>query len=60
VTRFVMVGVAVNQIIFFTEAAILLIRADIGLKPLDLLLIYIVRVLVSLPILALLGHLIVG
>ncbi|BAN48174.1 YjiH family protein [Metapseudomonas resinovorans] len=60
VTRFVMVGVAVNQIIFFTEAAILLIRADIGLKPLDLLMIYVVRVLVSLPILALFGHLIVG
>lgn len=60
VTRFVMVGVAVNQIIFFTEAAILLIRADIGLKLRDLLMIYVLRVLVSLPILALLGHLIVG
>ncbi|MBT8769218.1 YjiH family protein [Pseudomonas boanensis] len=60
VTRFVMVGVAVNQIIFFTEAAILLIRANIGLKLHDLLLIYVLRVLVSLPILAFLGHMIVG
>ncbi|MDT4874547.1 hypothetical protein FQZ97_1098540 [compost metagenome] len=55
-----MVGVAVNQIIFFTEAAILLVRADIGLKLRDLLLIYVARVLVSLPILALLGHLMLG
>ncbi|OWJ89654.1 arginine uptake transporter [Pseudomonas sp. A46] len=60
VTRFVMVGVAVNQIIFFTEAAILLLRANIGLRLRDLLMIYVVRVLVSLPILALLAHLIVG
>ncbi|MNN92851.1 hypothetical protein D3C81_2111980 [compost metagenome] len=51
---------AVNQIIFFTEAAILLIRADIGLKLRDLLMIYVLRVLVSLPILALLAHLMVG
>ncbi|MFJ4067750.1 YjiH family protein [Pseudomonas sp. NPDC089996] len=60
VTRFVMVGVAVNQIIFFTEAAILLVRADIGLRLRDLLLIYVVRVMVSLPILALFAHLVVG
>jgi nucleoside recognition membrane protein YjiH len=55
-----MAGVAVNQIIFFTEAAILLLRANIGLKLRDLLLIYVLRVLVSLPILAFLGHMIVG
>lgn len=57
VTRFVLAGVAVNQIIFFTEAAIILVRADIGLKLHDLLAIYVLRVLISLPILSLLGHL---
>ncbi|RQW71737.1 YjiH family protein [Halomonas sp. YLB-10] len=58
VTRFVLAGVAVNQIIFFTEAAIVLIRAGIGLKLRDLVVIYALRVLISLPILSLLGHLI--
>ncbi len=58
VTRFVLAGVAVNQIIFLTEAAIVLVRAGIGLKLLDLLVIYLLRVLVALPILSLLGHLI--
>ena len=60
VTRFVLAGVAVNQIIFFTEAAIVLIRAGIGLKLRDLIVIYLLRVLISLPILSLLGHLILG
>nr|WP_300315249.1 YjiH family protein [Halomonas sp.] len=60
VTRFVLAGVAVNQIIFFTEAAIILVRADIGLKLRDLLMIYVLRVLISLPILALLGHLVLN
>lgn len=57
VTRFVLAGVAVNQIIFFTEAAIVLVRAGIGLKLRDLLAVYALRVLISLPILSLLGHL---
>lgn len=57
VTRFVLAGVAVNQIIFFTEAAIVLVRAGIGLKLRDLLAVYVLRVLISLPILSLLGHL---
>lgn len=60
VTRFVMAGVAVTQIIFFTEAAILLVRAGIGLKLRDLVLIYVLRVLISLPVLSLLGHLMLG
>ena len=60
VTRFVMAGVAVTQIIFFTEAAIILVRADIGLTLRDLVMIYALRVLISLPILALLGHWMIG
>ncbi len=58
VTRFVLAGVAVNQIIFFTEAAIVLVRAGIGLTLIDLVWIYLLRVLISLPVLSLLGHLI--
>ncbi len=56
ITRFVLAGVAVSQIIFLTEAAILLIRADIGLHFRDLLAIYALRVLISLPILSLMAH----
>ncbi|WP_256574017.1 YjiH family protein [Pseudomonas sp. M30-35] len=58
ITRFVLVGVAVTQIIFFTEAAIILIRANFGLKLHDLLVIYILRVLISLPVLSLMAHLV--
>lgn len=60
VTRFVLAGVAVNQIVFFTEVAIVLVRANIGLSLLDLVWIYLLRVLVSLPVLSLLGHLLLG
>ncbi|ALM53223.1 YjiH family protein [Halomonas huangheensis] len=60
VTRFVLAGVAVSQIIFFTEAAIVLVRANIGLKLRDLLMIYVLRVLISLPLLSLFGHLILS
>lgn len=60
VTRFVLAGVAVTQIIFFTEVAIVLVRSKIGLNLLDLLLIYVLRVAISLPILALFAHWLVG
>lgn len=60
ITRFVMVGVAVNQLIFFTEAAILMMRANIGLKLIDLIWLYLIRVMISLPVMALCAHLMLG
>jgi len=59
VTRFVLAGVAVTQIIYFTEVAIVLLRAKIGLNLIDLLIVYALRVLISLPILAFFAHLLV-
>lgn len=60
VTRFVLAGVAVTQIVFLSEVALVLMRAGIGLKLADILLIYALRVLISLPILAAFAHLFVG
>jgi len=60
VTRFVLAGVAVTQIVFLSEVALVLMRAGIGLKLVDILLIYVLRVLISLPILALFAHIFVG
>lgn len=59
-TRFVIAGVAVNQIVYLTEPAIVLVRAGIGLSFLDAMAIYVLRVLISLPILAFLGHLVLS
>lgn len=59
-TRFVLAGVAVTQIVFLSEVALVLMRAGIGLKLADILLIYVMRVLISLPILTLFAHLFVG
>ena len=59
-TRFVLAGVAVTQIVFLSEVALVLMRANIGLKLVDILLIYVLRVLISLPILALFAHFFIG
>lgn len=56
ITRFVLVGVAVSQIVFLTESAIILIRANIGLTMRDVLAIYLLRVAISLPVLSLMAH----
>ena len=58
-TRFVVAGVAINEIIFLSEVAIILIRANIGLNLLNLLAIWCLRLLIALPILTLLGNIFV-
>lgn len=55
-TRFVVAGIAINGIIFLSEVAVILIRAQIGLTIFHLLAIWLLRVLIGLPILTLLGH----
>jgi nucleoside recognition membrane protein YjiH len=59
-TRFVVAGVAINGIIFFSEVAIILIRANIGLNIINLIIIWILRVLITLPVLTILGRIILS
>ncbi|WP_256625634.1 YjiH family protein [Pseudomonas sp. LPB0260] len=56
-TRFVIAGVTVNGIIFLTEVALIMMRANIGLKLWRLALIWVLRLLVSLPVFTLMGNL---
>jgi nucleoside recognition membrane protein YjiH len=57
-TRFVIAGVTVNGIIFLSEVALIMMRAKIGLNLWRLAIIWILRLLISLPIMTLMGHLI--
>jgi len=59
-TRFVVAGIAINGIIFFSEVAIILIRSNIGLNIFNLIVIWLLRVLIALPILTILGRIILS
>ncbi|OIN06656.1 arginine uptake transporter [Oceanisphaera psychrotolerans] len=58
-TRFVIAGVAVNGIIYLTEVAIIILKANIGLNILHLFAIWLIRLIISLPVMTALGHLFV-
>jgi nucleoside recognition membrane protein YjiH len=55
-TQFVLAGLSVTQLIFFSESAILITRSAIPLSVLQLVQIFAIRTLIALPLLALLGH----
>jgi nucleoside recognition membrane protein YjiH len=55
-TRFVIAGIAINGIIFLSEVAIILVRANIGLNIFHLLVIWLIRVLIALPLFTILGR----
>jgi len=55
-TRFVIAGVTVNGIIFISEVALIMMRANIGLNIVRLFFIWLLRLLISLPILTMLGR----
>jgi len=57
-TRFVIAAVSISQLIYLSEVGALLIASKIPVKMKDLILIFIERTLVTLPIIALIGHLI--
>ena len=57
-TRFVIAAVSVSQLIYLSEVGALLIASKIPVKMKDLILIFIERTLITLPIIALIGHLI--
>lgn len=57
-TRFVIAAVSVSQLIYLSEVGALLIASKIPVKLKDLILIFIERTLITLPIIALIAHLI--
>jgi nucleoside recognition membrane protein YjiH len=56
VSRFVLAGLSVTQLIFIAENGILILRSAIPLELGALALIFLLRTLISLPVLALVGH----
>lgn len=58
-TRFVLAGVSLTQIIYMSEIGILILRSNIPVKLWELAIIFILRTIITLPILVLFGHLFV-
>ena len=55
-TRFVIAAMSVTQLIYMSEIGALLIGSKIPVKPWELFMIFILRTLVTLPVIALMGH----
>jgi nucleoside recognition membrane protein YjiH len=58
ITKFVLAGLSVTQLIFFAETAILIMRSAIPLTILQLIAIFFIRTVIAFPILAIIAHLI--
>lgn len=59
-TRFVVACVSLTQLIYMSEVGVLIIKAKLPLNILELFAIFIIRTLITLPIIALMAHWIVG
>ncbi|MCF6137525.1 YjiH family protein [Pseudalkalibacillus berkeleyi] len=56
-TRFVIAGISLTQLIYMSEIGILLIKSKIPISFLELVIIFIQRTLITLPIIVLIAHL---
>jgi nucleoside recognition membrane protein YjiH len=56
VTKFILAGLSVTQLIFFAETAILIMRSAIPLTIMQLIAIFVVRTLIAFPILVVVAH----
>lgn len=59
-TSFLLAGLAVCQLIFMSEVGILILRSKLPLRLWDLVVIFMIRTILALPLLALGAHLITG
>lgn len=55
-TRFVLAGLSVTQLIFFAETALLIMRSKIPLSVMNLIAVFCIRTVIALPILVIIGH----
>ena len=58
-TRFVLAGVSLTQIIYMSEIGLLILRSNIPVKFWELAMIFVLRTIITLPILVVFGHLFV-
>lgn len=59
-TRFVIAGLSVTQLVYMSEVGILLMRSAIAISFKTLLLVFLVRTALALPIMTLIGHWMLG
>jgi len=59
-TRFVVISVSITQLIYMTEVGVLILKTRIPLNFLNLVTIFLLRTLISLPVVAALAHVFVG
>jgi len=59
-TRFVVITVSITQLIYMTEVGVLILKTRIPLSFLNLVQVFLIRTLITLPIAAAFGHLFVG
>lgn len=59
-TRFVVAAMSVTQLIYMSEVGALLLGSKIPVNILELFIIFVLRTLVTLPVIALMGHWLVG
>ena len=55
-TRFIIAGVSVTQLVYLSEVGAVILGSKIKISPLELFIIFIERTLVTLPIIALIAH----
>ena len=59
-TRFVIAGMSVTQLIYMSEVGVLILRSRIPLSLWELFVIFLIRTFITLPVFALVGHLMLG
>ena len=52
ITSFVLAGLSVTQLIFFAETAVLILRSAVPIGPGKLVMVFFIRTIIALPILA--------
>jgi len=55
-TRFVIAGVSITQLIYMTEVGVLILKSEIPLNLLNLIQVFLLRTLITLPIVAAIAH----
>jgi nucleoside recognition membrane protein YjiH len=58
-TRFVVISVSITQLIYMSEVGILILKTRIPLNFLDLVVVFLLRTLITLPIITFIAHLLV-
>ena len=59
-TSFVLAGLAVSQLLFMSEVGVIILRSSLPLSIIDLVMIFLLRTAIALPVLVLGAHLIVS